>query len=189
MLDKSEVEIKLRDELQTVMDELDQLRDRFLGGGKGGKNKDGKSGISKDTQTTITGTQGASAGGVTMGQAGKSNAFYLLEYPALMTELAMEQELEDLNGCALASWEGILERLKQSRRPPSGVGSGFVSTRLFRRLFLGCIHRISRQNDLRKMTESLILAELEKACDAVHLLQESTFPEQCAPIREHIFGR
>ena len=34
-----------------------------------------------------------------------------------------------------------------------------------------------------------MLAELEKACEAVHLLQESTFPDHCPAIRDHIFGR
>ena len=30
---------------------------------------------------------------------GVNQQFYLLEYPALMTEVAIEQELEDLNAC------------------------------------------------------------------------------------------
>jgi hypothetical protein len=41
----------------------------------------------------------------------------------MMTEFIMEEELQDLNVCALSSWEGILEKLKATRRPPAGEGN------------------------------------------------------------------
>ena len=65
------------------------------------------------------GTRIVSACANTFGES-RSQSFHLLEYPALMTELALEQEMEDLNGCALASWEGILEKLNRKIFVPGG---------------------------------------------------------------------
>ena len=124
--------ITLNDEMATLRDEIDELKEKLTAlENEGMKKSTGSGGPEKETQTSLTGCAGPEGG----------QGFYLLEYPALMTELALEQEMEDLNGCALASWEGVLEKIKNSRRPPAGVGSGFVSSRLFRRLFLGCVHR------------------------------------------------
>lgn len=89
----------------------------------------------------------------------------------------MEQELQDLNACALSSWEGILEKLKASRRPPIGLGSGYVKPQLFRRLFLGAVHRLSRQGEMREMCDALMKAELEKVYnDLITFISRNRLP-------------
>eukprot|EP00397_Hematodinium_sp_SG-2012_P002438 GEMP01002444.1.p1 GENE.GEMP01002444.1~~GEMP01002444.1.p1 ORF type:complete len:1216 (+),score=378.72 GEMP01002444.1:199-3846(+) len=124
-------------------------------------------------QTNITGDEGG---------------FWLLEHPVTEAERAAELELEDLNNCAHASWETTLDKIRYSRKPPLGYGLGLCKRNVFRRLFLGAVHRLQRENDLRSMLDGLQRMELERVCEAIHLLQESTLADIVPELRGLLFG-
>lgn len=132
-------------------------------------------GFECETQTYIT---GAWDGG-----------FYLLEFPPTDAQLAIEVELEDLNACAMGNWEATLEQIRASQRPPLGHGSGYCPRGAFLRLFQGTRQRISRMDELIQMAEKLKRAELLRMLEGVHLLMESTLPDEDVAMREAIFGR
>jgi len=134
----------------------------------------GLGGPESGAQTIVTGCEGG---------------FYLLEYPISDGQLCCELELEDLNACANANWETSLEKIRTSRRPPLGYGLGFCKPNAFRRLFLGAVCRLQRQEDLRSTLKELEKTELERLCDGIHYLQESSMPDYMPELRDLIFGK
>eukprot|EP00427_Karlodinium_veneficum_P002094 CAMPEP_0169152880 /NCGR_PEP_ID=MMETSP1015-20121227/51770_1 /TAXON_ID=342587 /ORGANISM="Karlodinium micrum, Strain CCMP2283" /LENGTH=1298 /DNA_ID=CAMNT_0009222745 /DNA_START=52 /DNA_END=3946 /DNA_ORIENTATION=+ len=128
-----------------------------------------------ETQTMIA---GAGDGG-----------FYLLEYPPTEAQEAIDAELHDLNACALGNWEATIEQIRACQRPPLGHGSGFCPRSAFIRLFQGTRQRVARMDELIEMAEKLKKAELLRTVQGVHLLMESTLPNDDVALREAIFGR
>lgn len=128
-----------------------------------------------DTQTNITGATDA--------------GFYLLEVPPCDDQLLMEMELEDLNACAVSSYESTIAQVRSCQRPPLGYGSGYCPRSAFIRLFQGTTQRITRMDELLHMIEKLKRAELLRVMHGVHLLMESTLPNDDGRLRDAIFGR
>ena len=113
----------------------------------------------------------------------------MMEYPSHEGLLAVEMELEDMTSCALSSWATTLDRIRASRRPPHGYGSGFVRANTVTRLFRGGMQRVNRLEELIKMSQTLQRSELEKVLSGVNLLQESTLPDHSVHARSFLFGK
>ena len=119
----------------------------------------------------------------------EDRAFYKLETEPNDAELAIEQELADLNECARGSWETTLQQIRMAQLPPHGSGPGHCTRGCFLRLFQSARQRIRRHGELIAMSIALKRAELQRVLEGVHLLMESTLPDEDTALREAIFGR
>eukprot|EP00929_Paragymnodinium_shiwhaense_P111963 TRINITY_DN80211_c0_g1_i1.p1 TRINITY_DN80211_c0_g1~~TRINITY_DN80211_c0_g1_i1.p1 ORF type:complete len:1181 (+),score=325.80 TRINITY_DN80211_c0_g1_i1:167-3709(+) len=115
--------------------------------------------------------------------------FYLLEVPPTEAELAILEEVEDLNACANGNWETTLEQIRGHQRPPAGHGNGLCARGCFIRLFQGARQRLVRHDELIAMVDILKRAELEQMLEGMQFLMESSLPDEDVPLRDTIFGR
>ncbi len=94
-----------------------------------------------------------------------------------------------MTSCALSGWSTTLDRIRAARRPPHGYGDGFVRTNTVCRLFRGGMQRVSRLEEMIRMSQTIQRSELEKVVAGVNLLQESTLPDYSIAARRFLFGK